>query len=78
MAAPVTFALSPALVEPGILNYGTAEGSSIYKQAIKPLKEDFECTPEGLNVLLAQVKDRAIAFGWTHILEIPRRLKSDH
>ena len=72
--APPQFAHSPALANIGILDYHTAKGSSIYKQAVKPLKDEFDCSPSGLNLLLAQLKDRAIMYGWTHILSIPPNL----
>ena len=65
------FALLLALTNIGILNYSTAEESSIYKQAVKPLIDEFDCTPGGLNVLLTQLKDRAITYGLTRILTIP-------
>ena len=74
--APPQFALSPALANIGILDYNTAEGSNIYKQAVKPLKDEFDCTPGGLNVLLAQLKDRASAYGWTRILNIPPNMNA--
>ena len=74
--APPQFALLPALANIGILDYNTSEGSNIYKQAVKPLKDEFDGTPGGLNVLLAQLRDRAIAYGWTRILTIPPNLNA--
>jgi len=71
------FALSPALVNEDVIDYATAEGSSIFKQAVKPLKVEFDCTPEGLTVFLNQIKDRAIAFGWNPILEVPIDVDDD-
>ena len=74
--APPQFALSQALANIGVLDYNTSEGSNIYKQAVKPLKGEFDCNPGGLNVLLAQLRDRAIAYGWTRILTIPPDLNA--
>ena len=68
------FALLQALANISILNYNTSKGSNIYKQAVKPLKDEFDCTLGGLNVLLAQLRDHAIAYGWTQILMIPPNL----
>ena len=70
------FAHLPALTNIGILDYHTAKGSSIYKQAVKPLKDEFDCTPGRLNLLLAQLKDRAIMYRWTRILSIPPNLNN--
>jgi hypothetical protein len=71
MAAPV-FALAPALVNDGIIDYATAEGAKLYKAAIDPLPGDaFNCEAHGIKVFLANLEDRASRSGWANIFMIP-------
>lgn len=65
------FALAPALVDNGIIDYATPEGVKLYKSATQALPKEFDCRIEGLKIFLSQLKDRAREYGWTPILEIP-------
>ena len=60
-----------ALTNIGIQDYHPAKGSNIYKQAVKPLKDEFDCSSSRLNLLLAQLKDHAITYRGTCIMSIP-------
>ena len=71
--API-FALTPALVHHGILDYSTSEGNKIYKAATRALDKEnqYNCEADGLRNFLGLVTDRAFANGWdTGILAIP-------
>ena len=73
--ASVAFALSPAAVIQGVIDYITSEGWKIHGSATHKLSEDqFDCVPEYLTQFLDDLKDRASQFGWSNndgILEIP-------
>ena len=72
MAAQVpNFALAPALVGADVIDYSTSAGTKIYKSACEPLPHTFDCSPAGLKVFLADIRDRAITTGWQNIIEIP-------
>jgi len=52
--AAISFALAPALVNDGIIDYSTAEGAKLYWAAIEPLPGDpFDCEAHGVKVFLA-------------------------
>ena len=68
---PVNFALSPAQAIQGIIAYDTPVGAKIYKAAVDPLEDQFNCKPEGLKVFLSQISDRSLSAGWAEVLEIP-------
>jgi len=67
----IQFARTPGLVNGRIINYETTEGLKLFKNATAELKSDYDLSPEGLNVFLKETDDRAHAYGWTHILNIP-------
>jgi len=71
MADPVVFALAPALVDGDIINYGTSEGSKLYKSAIAELPTQFDLKPENLTLFLDQFQDRAAQHGWGTVTTVP-------
>jgi len=72
MAAQVQFALAPALINDGIINYATPEGAKLYQAAIKALPGDpFNCEPHGIKVFLTTLEDQASRCGWMCILMVP-------
>ena len=66
----VPFALSPALVSNAIIDYRTASGSKLFKGATAALPTLFDGEPEHLQLFLAQLQDRAMTYGWEHILDV--------
>jgi hypothetical protein len=74
--AAVNFALSPALVAAGIIDYTSREGRNIFTYATTKLDEElYECKPEGLYQFLQAIKGRGHEYGWDDkiggILHIP-------
>ena len=65
------YALTPALVSNEPLDYGTAAGAKIYKQATEKLKTEYDLKMETIHLFLAQLEDRASAMGWAIICEVP-------
>ena len=65
------YALTPALVSNEPIDYGTAAGAKIYKQATEKLKTKYDLKVETIHLFLAQLEDRAIAMGWMTICEVP-------
>jgi len=52
--AAIPFALAPALVNDGIIDFSTVEGTKLYQAAIEPLPGDpFNCEAHGVKVFLA-------------------------
>ena len=71
MANP-SFALSPALADPGIMDFSTSVGQKLYFQGINKLSEkQFECNASGLKTFLTLLKSRSQVMGWEDILLIP-------
>ena len=70
-AAAAGFALTPAAVQNGVLDYATTQGVKLFEAASKPLAITFDCTAEGLKVFLMGLNDKAHAYGWIHILQVP-------
>ena len=71
-AQQIQFALAPALINDGIIDYATPEGTKLYRAAIEALPGDpFNCKPHGIKVFLATLEDRAIRHGWMRILMVP-------
>ena len=66
--APIIFALSPATVDSGILNYATKTGSDIYKTAIAKLSTQYSVNGEGLKTFINELQDRSTSSGWTSIV----------
>ena len=75
-AIPPVFALAPALVDPGIIDYGTPDGKKIYAGATKTLFEDTKDLYDGkankLAAFLHKLRLRGEEYGWEEggILEI--------
>ena len=65
------YALTPALVSNEPIDYGTAAGAKIYKQATDKLKTEYNLKGDTIHLFLAQLEDRATAMGWTTICEVP-------
>ena len=65
------YALTPALVSNEPIDYGSASGAKIYKQATEKLKTEYNLKGETIHLFLAQLEDRATAMGWATICEIP-------
>ena len=65
------YALTPALVSNEPIDYGTAAGAKIYKQATEKLKTEYDLKVETIHLFLAQLEDRAAAMGWMKICEVP-------
>ena len=65
------FALAPALVGADVIDYSTSAGAKLYRASVEPLPHLFDCSPAGLKVFLADIRDRAITTGWENILDIP-------
>jgi hypothetical protein len=72
----VNFALSPALVVNGIIDYMSREGRHIFTYATTKLDEElYNCKPEGLYQFIQAIKGQAHKYGWDHaiggIIHIP-------
>ena len=67
-AVPPVFALTPALVDAGVIDYSTNEGRRLYLAATKSLSDDteglYDGTADKLSSFLHKLKIRAIEFGW--------------
>lgn len=70
-APPVQFSLTPGTFDGGIINMNSNAGTKIYKNAIAKLPVEIDCTPKNLKLFLSALEDRAMEYGWEHILEIP-------
>ena len=75
VAPPIVFALSPALVDPGILDYSSSEGKKIYTNATKSLYEDssefYDGKANKLASFLHKLRTRADEYGWAEgILDV--------
>ena len=71
MAAQVLFALAPALIDNAVIDYSTAAGAKLYAKAMEALKDLYAGSEGDLGLFLQQVKTRAKAYGWVHILAVP-------
>src|SRR5512136_86067 len=71
MAAAIPFALAPALVDNAVIDYSTATGAKLYAKATEALKDLYFGSKGDLGLFLQQVKTRAEAYGWVHILAVP-------
>ena len=65
------YALTPALVSNEPIDYGSAAGAKIYKQATDKLKTEYDMKGDSIHLFLAQLEDRATAMGWSVICNIP-------
>jgi len=66
------FALSPALINQGPIDYSTAKGIKLWRGAIKPLaKELFTLEAHRFKLFLSTLTERTMVYGWENILNIP-------
>ena len=71
------FALSPALVDQGIIDYSTSRGVKIYQAATAKLQDNlFDVESSGIHTFINALADRAMQFGWHYILDNPKDI--DH
>ena len=69
---PPQFAISPALINNGVLNYAVTDDRKLFKQATYPLSEElYDLGPDGLTAFLADVDNRVVIFGMDAIISIP-------
>ena len=71
MADQPPFALAPALIGHAVIDYSTATGAKLYGKATESLKDQCDGQEGDLGLFLQQVKTRAEAYGWVHILAVP-------
>ena len=75
-AQAVPFALTPALVDLGVINYTTAEGKKLYSKATQSLYSStvdyYDGKAEKLSAFLFKLKTRSQEYGWLEggILEV--------
>ena len=79
-AAPIVFALSPAMVQMGVLDYAAPQSQKIYHMATSAISKDtlYHCESLTLRSFLTGIKARARANGWDTILEIPEDINDPH
>jgi len=66
------FALSPALINQGPIDYATPEGIKLWRGAIEPLaKEQFTLKPHRFKLFLSTLTEWTMVYGWENILNIP-------
>jgi hypothetical protein len=75
-AAPVAFALSPAMAIPGIIDLASRTGKDIFRFATEKLDEElYDCLPAGMTQFLQSLSIRATEYGWEDevdgIMQIP-------
>ncbi len=75
-AAPVAFALSPAMAIPGIIDLSSKTGKDIFRRATEKLEEElYDCLPDGMTQFLQSLSIRATEYGWEDdtggIMQIP-------
>jgi hypothetical protein len=64
-AAPVAFALSPAMAIPGIIDLSSKTGKDIFRYATEKLEEElYDCLPDGMTQFLQSLSIRATEYGW--------------
>ena len=57
------YALTPALVSNESIDYGTAAGAKIYKQATEKLKTEYDLKMETIHIFLAQMERQSLGNG---------------
>jgi hypothetical protein len=72
----MAFALTPAIVVVGIIDYNTNVRRKLYESATAKVAEEvYDCKPDGLYQFLQSLSDQARAFRWDNgiggILQIP-------
>jgi len=66
------FALSPALINLGPIDYLTSEGIKLWRGTTEPLaKELFTLDPHQFKLFLSTLTKRTMVYGWENILNIP-------
>jgi len=66
------FALAPALVNQGPIDYSTADGIKLWRAGIEPLaKELFTLKLHKFKLFLATLTNQAMTYGWENILDVP-------
>ena len=74
VAPPPVFALTPALVNQGVVDYSSSEGMKVFKAATSELNHEnpFNCAADELRSFLGLIADRARDNGWDQgILTVP-------
>jgi hypothetical protein len=73
MSAPtIPFALSPALIHVGVIDYSVPHGAKLYHEAVKSLyDEGFDVTSGFMILFLSKVKARGQRCGWHDVLNVP-------
>ncbi len=65
------FALAPALVNQGPIDYSTADRIKLWRAGIEPLaKELFTLELHKFKLFLATLTNRAMTYGWENVLDI--------
>ena len=71
------FALAPGVHgAAAFIDYGTSEGSKLYKAMKAPVDNLFDCTPKKLKVFLSALGDRSGEYGWEDVLEVPEDINN--
>ncbi len=66
------FALSPALINPGPIDYATTKGIKLWRGAVEPLaKELFTLEPHQFKLFLSTLTKRTMVYGWENIINVP-------
>jgi len=66
------FALSPALINQGPIDYATTKGIKLWRGAIEPLvKELFTLEAHRFKLFLSTLTKRTMVYGWENILNVP-------
>jgi len=66
------FALAPALINQGPIDYSMADRIKLWRLGIKPLaKEPFTLKAHNSEIFLTMLANQAMTYGWADILTIP-------
>ena len=63
----ITFALTPAKHNDGILDYGSTEGRKLYLSSITALPIKIDVTPHQTLMLLTEMSRKSYNDGWEHL-----------
>ena len=67
---PALFALTPALANPGYLDYTNTSHVRLYNKAIAPLTEKFDLTSTNLRGFIQAFSDKAHDMNWSPTLTV--------
>ena len=68
----VPFTLTPAdSFDFTPVDYTSSTGAKIYKQAVEPLKTEYDLSSASLQLFLTQLESRAVTMAWSYIYHIP-------